>query len=157
MSVVFIGGMTWIFSWLLDLQQNPNRGNLVRVLEGGEREVVLKQNRLGHYVADGEINDHPVRFLLDTGATLVSIPEGVASVIGLARGSPLRVRTANGDITVYATRLDRVRLGHIALGHVPATINPDMDGQEVLLGMSFLGELELVQREEELRLRVPRR
>ncbi len=155
-TLLFIGGMTYIFSWLLDQQQNPNRANLTRVLEGGEREVVLKQNRAGHYVASGEINGRPVRFFLDTGATLVSIPGAVADALGLARGPALTARTANGDVTVYATRLERVRLGHIEMGNVPASINPGMGGQEILLGMSFLGELELVQRGEELRLRVPR-
>ena len=154
-TLLFLGGMTGIFGWLLDQQQNPNRANLTRVLQGGEREVVLQRNRAGHYVAAGEVNGQPVRFLLDTGATLVSIPGPVADRIGLARGPAMTARTANGDVIVYAARLAGVRLGHIELGNVPASINPDMGGEEILLGMSFLGELDLMQRGDELRLRVP--
>ncbi len=154
-SLLFLGGLTFIFGWLLDLQQNPNRGNLTRVLAGGAHAVVLKQNPWGHYVARGEINGHPVRLFLDTGATLVSIPGEVADAIGLNRGPAMTAWTANGKTVVYATLLERVRLGHIELANVPASINPNMGGQDVLLGMSFLGELELLQQGEELRLRVP--
>ncbi len=154
-SLLFVGGMTFIFAWLLEQQNNPNRANVVRVLENGGREVVLERNRAGHYVASGEINGHGVQFFLDTGATHVSIPARVADAIGLDRGAEMIARTANGSVVVYATRLDSIRLGHIVMENVPASINPGMGGEDILLGMSFLGELDMLQRDETLRLRVP--
>lgn len=154
-SLLFMAGMTAIFGWLLDRQHNPNHANISRIVEGGEREVVLERNRFGHYVASGAVNGHPVRFFLDTGATHVTVPAHIASDIGLEPGPAVQAQTANGRVTVYATRLDRVRLGHIVIGNVPASINPAMDDDDILLGMSFLGELELVQRGDVLRLRAP--
>ena len=154
-SLVFIGGMTFVFAWLLERQQNPNQANISRIIEGGGQEVVLDRNRFGHYVATGAINGHPVRFFLDTGATHVSIAAHIADDIGLERGTAMVARTANGDVTVYATRLEQIQLGHIIMENVPASINPGMDDEDILLGMSFLGELEMVQRGDVLRLRVP--
>ena len=154
-SLLFIGGMTFVFSWLLEKQHNPNHSNLVRVLDSGDREVILRRNRSGHYVASGEINGYRVRFFLDTGSTHISIPQGIADQMALERGQGLVAQTAAGRVTVYATRLDTVRLGHIVMENVPASINPAMGGDDVLLGMSFLGRLELVQQGETLRLRVP--
>ena len=119
----------------------------------GVREVVLRQNRAGHYVASGGINGQPVTFLLDTGATSVSIPASVAGRLGLKRGAAMRAHTANGTVTTYATRLDEVRLGNISLENVRADINPHMLGDEVLLGMSFLRKLEFTQRDRELTIR----
>jgi len=58
-------------------------------------------------------------------------------------------------VEVYATRLDTVALGEIELTNVAASINPAMLGSEVLLGMSFLRHLELVQRDGQLKIRVP--
>jgi aspartyl protease family protein len=154
-SLLFVGGMTFIFAWLLERQHNPNQSNLVRVLDTGEQEVVLEQNRSGHYVASGEINGRPVLLFLDTGATHVSIPAALAAELGLERGSEMIAQTANGVVKVYATRLERVRLGHIVMENVPASINPGMTGEDILLGMSFLGRLEMLQSGETLRLRVP--
>lgn len=134
---------------MVERRDNPNRG-----LDGAATgEVRLVQDRGGHYVAPGWINGRPVQFLLDTGATEVSIPAGVARRLDLRPGPARRVRTANGVITVHATVLERVQLGGIALEGVGAHINPHDRGETVLLGMSFLRRLELVQRGGELILR----
>ena len=141
------------FNNVLDAQYNPNQDVAGQVTEHGIREVKLRQNRNGHYVANGTINGESVRFLLDTGATEVSVPERLASRLGLSRGLPSLVQTANGTVTTYTTRLAQISLGEIRMRDVRAHINPHMYDDEVLLGMSFLRDLELVQREAELTLR----
>lgn len=153
--VALIAGLTFVFGWLLDRQHNPNYSNITRITADGGSEVVLKRNRYGHYVASGEINNQPVQFFVDTGATRISIPERVADNLGLQRGAPGLAQTANGTVQVYDTRLAHVRLGNIELNNVAASINPGMSGRDILLGMSFLGHLELIQRGDTLRLRVP--
>ena len=104
--------LTWLFSGLLDRQRNPNYSPQSSVGPDGDRRVVLKRNRFGHYYARGAINGKPVEFLLDTGATVVSIPEQVAARLGLERGPPRVVQTANGRIVTYATVLDSVAISY---------------------------------------------
>ena len=91
--------------------------------------------------------------MLDTGATDVSVPERLAKNLELRAGHSQIVNTANGSITTFSTQLDRVDLGTIQLSNVQAHINPHMDSDEVLLGMSFLRHLELIQRDGALTLR----
>lgn len=145
--------LTLVFGHWEAGQRNPNRAVESRTLVDGGREVVLQRNRYHHYVAIGMINGVPVEFMLDTGASDISVPEPVAQRLGLRRGAPVRYQTANGVITGYATVLDAVRLGDIELRGVRASINPHMGGEEVLLGMSFLRHLEFTQRGDTLTLR----
>lgn len=151
--IVFLLLLTLFFNNWLERQHNPN-DNVISATNGdGAVEVVLQRNRLGHYLAAGEINGRPVTFLLDTGATDVSIPQSLARHLDLHQGAPRRYQTANGTIVTYATRLDSVRLGDIVRHNVRAHINPGMQQGEVLLGMSFLKHLEMVQRGSQLTLR----
>lgn len=145
--------LTMAFDRLLEHQHNPNREAVSRISPEGVREVVLQRNRAGHYVASGSINGHDAVFLLDTGATLVSVPVDLARRLDLERGPAFTAMTANGTVTVYATRLDSVSIGDIELRDVRASINPGMGGEDVLLGMSFMKDLELVQRGQTLTLR----
>jgi len=146
-----LGILTWFFSGQLEQRANPNR-----VVEservGGGVQVSLRSDRQGHFVASGGINGRGVTFLVDTGATLVSIPEGLADEMGLVREATIGLQTAAGPVQGYLTRLDEVRLGDIVKRDVRAAINPGRH-DTVLLGMSFLRELELVQRQGELTLR----
>jgi len=145
--------LTGVFQGLLDWQRNPNANLDGEITDGGVREVRLARNRSGHYVAGGRINGIPVEFLLDTGATGVSVPGRLAERLGLRRGPPGIAETANGRIRVYRTVLDRVELGPIRLDGVGGSINPSSGVEQILLGMSFLKQLELIQRGDTLTLR----
>ena len=157
-----IGNGMWLAAWLIlmgilcvyfeDLIQekyDPNHA----LSSDGSGEVILKRNRQGHYVAPGLINGKPVVFLLDTGATTISVPKKVADNIGLIGGYKQQVGTANGMIEVYQTRLDTVSLGGITLNDIQGHINPHMDSNTVLLGMSFMRNLEIIQKGDTLTLR----
>jgi len=151
--LLILGILSAYFSGWLGEQRNPNRSIETLVTTGGAREVVLKQNRFGHYVASGRINGISATFLLDTGATDVSVPADLAEEAGLEAGPPAPAQTAAGVITTRMTRIDRIELGGIVLNDVRAHINPRTRGDEVLLGMSFLRQLEFTQRGDELTLR----
>lgn len=141
------------FNDILDRQQNPNQSLQTQVIDGHIRELVLKRNRQGHYVATGRINSQPVVFMLDTGATDVSIPLSIAQRLDLRPGPEAIYNTANGPVRVNLTRLEQVSLGDITLHDVRATINPAYDSDQILLGMSFLKHLEFTQRGDTLTLR----
>jgi aspartyl protease family protein len=120
-------------------------------------EVTLNRQPSGHYVAAGMINDYPVEFLIDTGATLVTIPGELADRASLVYGSAKSVNTANGRGQGYITTLQSVTLDNIVLRQVKAIILPNAgDMKQVLLGMSFLEAFELVQKNDALTIRHPR-
>ena len=144
--------LTWFFSRYLTHQHNPNE-NTLNYSRSDHPQVVLKRNQEGHYVASGRINGYPVTFMLDTGATDISIPERLADRLSLHKGPQLMVSTANGNIPVYSTILDEVQLGGIVLNRVNANINPYMTDDDILLGMSFLKQLDFSQAGDRLTLR----
>ncbi len=133
-------------------QENPN--TQVSSQQGeGFIEVKLVGNGQGHFVADGQINGQPVNFMLDTGATDVSIPAGLAQRLNLEKGAAVTLSTANGRSQGYRTRLQQLKLGDIVLHDVRAVVAPGLSGDQVLLGMSALKQLEFTQRGGTLLLR----
>ncbi|MCO4321481.1 retropepsin-like aspartic protease family protein [Aliidiomarina quisquiliarum] len=142
----------YFFDGALSKQQNPNQ-QVESYRQGNQAVVVLQQNRAGHYVANGSINQRPVTFLLDTGATQVAIPGSLASHLGLRQGQQIQVRTANGVAIAYQTELAQLQLGDILLNNVAATIVPDYHSNHILLGMSALRALEFSQRDRQLTIR----
>ncbi len=151
--LAFLGVLWLVFEDVLDRQVHPNRN--LRVEEGAG-EWVLRRNRAGHYVAPGTINGQPVVFLLDTGATQVSVPAHLAGALGLSAGAPMQVLTANGSVTVRATQIDELGLGPFRVLNVRGHLNPGMREDQILLGMSVLKHLEFTQRGDTLTLRAAR-
>jgi len=154
MYILAIGGfialMAWLFSGEIDERRNPNQEVTTVAADDGRAGVLLVRNRAGHYVASGRINGVDAEFIVDTGATDVAVSDAIARAAGLERGAAVPVVTANGEATAYVTRIDRITLGAIVEHDLRATIVPDMNGIDVLLGMSFLRRLDFQQRGDEL-------
>ena len=151
--IIVLGLLIFIFQTVLDQQENPNSNPDFSLNAQGKAEVVLQQNRQGHYVTSGTINEIPVVFLLDTGATQVSIPAQVADQLSLTTTGQGIANTANGQVKIYHTRIDQLSIGNIYLYNVRAHINPGMKSNEILLGMSALKQLEFSQTGKKLILR----
>ncbi len=109
------------------------------------RRLILQLNTSGHYQAKGYLNDYPVDFLIDTGATVVAIPALFAPQIGLELGAPEKIMTAKGETTMHQTNIEQIRLGNITLHNVEGGIVIGMEDNRVLLGMSFLKRLNMQQ------------
>lgn len=102
----------------------------------------------GHFHADGFINGTPVRFLVDTGATSIAMSSAAAKRIGidyrrLGRGGV--ASTAGGVVRTYNLKLDKVQVGEITLYGVDAGVIEGPFPSEVLLGMSFLGQVDMTR------------
>jgi len=151
--ILAIGVLVFIFQETLERQWNPNKNPDVYLSNTGRAEVHLQQNRQGHYVVQGSINDQKAIFLLDTGATQVSIPAHIAEQLNLQSNGSYRVQTANGSVKVYQTSLNQLSIGNIFLYNIDAHINPAMQSDEILLGMSALRKLEFQQTGKQLILR----
>ncbi|MBI1285101.1 MAG: TIGR02281 family clan AA aspartic protease [Thiobacillus sp.] len=148
-SLLVLGMFYLYFENSLQARNNPNRG--LQVAPG--TELVLKRSGDGHYFFPGTINGRPVNFLLDTGATLVSVPAHMAAELGLRAGAYQQSITANGTVSTRATRLDSLAFGPFDLRDVPASLNPGMADNQILMGMSVLKHLEFSQRGDTLVLR----
>lgn len=153
MWVALVGLLAVLFQNYLDRSNNPNHQVASKLNQDGVREVVLERNHYGHYVVSGQINDFPVQFMLDTGASDVSVPQHIARRIGLQQGPEVIYNTANGQAKGYMTQLNSVRIGNIEIHDIHASINPNVNDDEILLGMSFLKKLEFTQRGNTLTLR----
>jgi aspartyl protease family protein len=107
-------------------------------------QAVLPAGPGGHFAGEGFVNGNPVRFLIDTGATMITLPARDALRLGIdyRKGQRGLSNTANGTVSVYRVNLDTVRLGDIELQSVDAVI---IEGglDTALLGMSFLNRVEM--------------
>ncbi len=137
----------------LERDRNPNN-QVITSSENGKRSITLQRSRYGHYLVTGTINNQEIDFLVDTGASSVSVPAEFADKIGLQRGAPIQISTANGISVAYQTRIDRLQIGDLEIRNATAHINPGLS-DEVLLGMSVLKHYELVQRGSTLVIREP--
>lgn len=111
--------------------------------EGGGA-VTLTADGRGHFVTGGIVNGASVRFLVDTGATMVSLGASDAARAGVdfRRGEPVMTMTANGPAQAFKTRISSLKIGEIAVADVEALVHA-YDMPIALLGMSFLNRMEM--------------
>ncbi len=105
----------------------------------GDDKVILKVEQGGHFFANAKVNGGSMRFLVDTGATMIAITTIDARRLGVSYlSAPTgRVQTANGARMAWKVKLDTVSIGSITLNNIDAMV---LDGglTTPLLGMSFL-------------------
>jgi len=119
-------------------------------------EVVIWRDPGGMFRTVGSIDGLPVKFLVDTGASMIAMNGDQARRLGIdfrVEGEPARVMTASRAEHAWRVRLDRVRVGSIELNNVEAVVLEGPNPRELLLGMSFLGRLRLVNEGDHLVLR----
>lgn len=116
--------------------------------------VTLNADGKGHFITPGSINGAGVVFLVDTGASVVSMGAADAARAGIdyRKGVAVPTFTANGSITVWRVKLDSVRVGDVTLRNVDGAVH-SADLPIVLLGMSFLNRMEMSRNGEQLILR----
>jgi aspartyl protease family protein len=120
------------------------------------QEVQIWRDARGAYHTRGSINGHSTDMLVDTGATSVAMSETEAKRLGIRyqeQGRPIGVNTASGFARAYSVVLDQVRVGEIELSRVEAVVIEGSAPREVLLGMSFLKQVEMQNKGEMLLLR----
>lgn len=108
----------------------------------------------GHFFSNGRINNTSTRFLVDTGATAVTLSEREAKRLGLSfeQGQPVQVRTANGELVGHRIGLTSVQLGSHTQYNVLAVVMP-VDMPFVLLGNSFLSRFNMLRENDRLTLK----
>ena len=114
-------------------------------LPSGNATVTLSPDRKGHFITTGTINGASMNFLVDTGATMVSmgLEDARRAGVNYLEGARGQSQTANGVTPIYKVKLGSVKLGDITLNDVDGVVHEKSSLPVVLLGMSFLGQLEM--------------
>jgi len=110
------------------------------------RSVAITGDNQGHFFVSGMLNGAAsVRFLVDTGASLVSISADDARRAGIdyLSGQRSMTQTASGVAPIYRVKLDTVKIGDIVLYNVDAAVHVGGRLPIALLGMSFLNRMEM--------------
>jgi aspartyl protease family protein len=136
-------------------EQFGNSGPVVRGCQGGAAngDIVLAAARDGHFYLEGAVSGTPVRFLVDTGASHVTLGADDARRARLAPGTPAYFETANGRVEGRLVQGQKVRAECLEVDDLMVAVSPGL-GEVALLGQNFLRRFEVVQSGSELRLRM---
>ncbi len=137
----------FIYSYRFELSNFKNRiiGELVpskpQINDNGDITLTASEN--GHFYIDTKINDNNIRFMIDTGASSVSLSLQDAKTIGIDTNKlnfDIVYQTANGKSMGAAITIPEIEIGGIKFYDIKASVNSGNMGNS-LLGMSFLKRL----------------
>ncbi|MDD5323617.1 MAG: retropepsin-like aspartic protease [Methylococcales bacterium] len=113
--------------------------------------LVLERGNGGHYFLDGEVNGIPVQFVVDTGASVVSLPSSVASAANIVcKEDRVMMQTANGSILVCTAVIAKLKFGSFLVKDVAAAIVPNL--AQPLFGMNILQKFNISQEDNKLKI-----
>lgn len=117
-------------------------------------DLVIPRARDGHFYAAGLVNGKPVNFMVDTGASLVTVSEKFSRTADISAGVPTVFKTANGDLRGRIVSDVPVALGPVSVSGVRIGVGLVGDNaNNALLGQSFLSKFEIVLSKEQMILR----
>lgn len=111
-----------------------------------QQRTTIVADAKGHFFTTAAINGVSMPFMVDTGATMVTISSASAKAAGITYTSGERgsVQTANGLTAAYKIKLDTVKVGDITLNNVDGVVLENQQlGRFGLLGLSFLNRTEM--------------
>jgi aspartyl protease family protein len=104
--------------------------------------IELRRQDDGHYWLMVDINGKPVRFMLDSGATMTAINATTASEVGVeADGYPIILSTANGRITAKRGVVRSLSVGPHSIENHQVVVS-ERFGDVNVLGMNFLNSMQ---------------
>jgi|TARA_B110000240_G_C13431320_1_gene423864 aspartyl protease family protein len=118
-----------------------------RFIEAKVKIVSIALNDNQQYITTAVINGVPVEVLVDTGATMIAINSETAKNLGIstADGKKVEAATASGMVASTLVVLREVSVGDIKLNNVKALIVEGSFPKKVLLGMTFLQQVEITE------------
>ncbi len=133
-----------------DARQKPTIAVASADLASGQ--IIIPRSIDGHYYVRGAINGHPVDFMVDTGASIVSISHDIALSTGLPGGIPANFLTANGTVMGRIVSGQTIEAGGIVVEGL--NIGIGVGGNIALLGQNFLRKVDVLQSGDKMVLRV---
>jgi len=123
-----------------------------QVLANGD--LVINRSQDGHFYTTGTINGREAKFMVDTGATLVSVSETFAQKAFIRGGVPTTFKTANGDQPGLVVEGVGVSIGPVSVTNVTVGVGLHMsDEDQALLGQSFLTKFDITMIKNQMVLR----
>ena len=120
---------------------------------GGGSSIVLPVGPGGHFMANGTINGKSANFMVDTGATMVSMSVAEAERLGLKYSGGRRglASTAGGTVPVYEVGLSSLRIGEVEVYNLSASVVA-ADMPFILLGNNYLSRFNMRREGDTMRL-----
>ena len=145
-AVVEIAGQRQV----LRLGEAPASVGAAGVPPRGSR-IVLTAGSGGHFMASGAINGRAAQFVVDTGATFVSMGAADAQRFGVdwKAGQLGAAQTANGVMPAWRVKLASVRIGDVEVFDVDALVS-QQPIPSILLGNSFLNRFQMKRDHEQM-------
>lgn len=124
-----------------------------KVLANGD--LVISRSQDGHFYTTGRINGQEAKFLVDTGASLVSVSEGFARKAFIRGGVPTTFKTANGDRPGLVVEGVGVSIGPVSVTNVKVGVGLHVGAEnDALLGQSFLSKFDITMNKNQMVLRL---
>ena len=108
-----------------------------------KQSVSLEPGMGGHYYLDSEVNGNALIFVVDTGASMVSLPTAVAQVANIKCQNQVVMQTANGATRACSATINKLKIGPFLVKEVAAVIVPNLS--QPLLGMNILQQFNIEQ------------
>lgn len=115
-----------------------------------KKTLVIEQSRNGHYFLEGEVNSTALTFVIDTGASVVSLPSSIAHNAEIDCKKQVMMNTANGLALACTVTIPKLKLGSFLIENVAAVVVPNLS--EPLLGMNVLEQFNIVQDHGQMRI-----
>lgn len=150
-SVLVIWVTIFTMAYLyFDTQLEPRVSVAKSYPENGE--VVIPRTWDGHYYVQGSINGFPIKFMIDTGASVVSVGKQFAQLAGLPKGRPASFATAGGIVQGEMVFNQTIEAGGIVMDGLQVSVG--LDGDVALLGQNFLRKIDVIQSNDTMTLRI---
>ncbi len=143
---VLMAGLYWAMAHYLEPKQLQIQAN---------GDLVITRARDGHFYAPGTINGQAATFLVDTGASLVSVSDAFAATAGLQGGTAATFQTANGPRPGRIVEGNTITIGPLQVRNMRVGVGLSAGANnEVLLGQSFLSRFNITMGQKEMVLRL---
>lgn len=109
----------------------------------GDGSMEVQRQANGHFYLPGTIDNVPVTFMVDTGASVTSISSDIARQAGIRNCKEVQFQTANGEATGCIALVSRMTLGNFVLENITVAVMPNMETN--LLGANVLRNFQLSQ------------
>ncbi len=141
--LIFMGLVAIVASWQ-DIRQS---GQTMSFQQSEDSAIIIPKEIDGHFHLTVTINDRPIEFLVDTGASDIVLTREDAARVGF---DPNRLdywgmaNTANGTVRLAKIRLETVRLGEFIDKNIRASVNK-APMEKSLLGMRYLSKFRAIE------------